>query len=327
MEKEKRKKPKDLDREERNRTLLKIAISVVLVGILCWINWFLPFRTLLPGYAFPPREEGEMRVHFLDVGQADATVVEFPSGEVLVIDSGNGDFLPSNKIYRVLRGLHPTRISLLASHADVDHCGGMYDILRRLPVDKIYLPMVPAENRSFYDDLLEETAKRQTETDILSRYDVIDDPSGAYAVCISPYSIDETKENDSSTVLYLTYAGTSLLFCGDISSVRERRLIREYHADPTIFDSGNYSVRLDETDILHVAHHGSSSSTCEEWLSLLGVKSAVISCGENSYGHPNSGTLRRLSEQVDAIYRTDELGDILLSVTSDGYRIERDNFS
>ena len=262
-----------------------------------------------------------MRIHFLSVGQGDMTVVEFPEGDLLVVDAGDGSFEHADKAYRYLKGLSFRSLSLLITHADADHCGGAEDILKRLGADKLYLPAEGSED-DVYQSILERAEKIGCPAEQLSRYGVIAQPCGAYAVCISPLSQGESSDNDSSTVLYLRYGQTSVLLTGDISSARERRLMREYALDHTIFDMDGYTVRLEETDILKVAHHGSSASSCEEWLGLLDVSDAIISCGEdNAYGHPHSETLERLSEHADAIYRTDELGDIVVSVTPQEYTI------
>ncbi len=298
-----------------------LAVSVLLVLSIALFEYFLPFETLLPAAKIARRQEGELRIHFLDVGQGDMTVVEFPEGDLLVVDAGDGAFEASNKAYRFLKGLSFRSLSIAVTHPDADHCGGVEDILRRMGADRLYLPAVGTEDR-FYQSMLEEAERIQCPIGQLTRYSVIAQPCGAYVVCLSPYSQEESSDNDCSTVLYLRYGETCVLLTGDISSARERLLMREYALDNTIFDKGVYSVRLEDVDILKVAHHGSSGSSCEEWLELLDAETAVISCGaDNPYGHPHAATVARLTEHVENIYRTDELGDIVVRITPQEYTV------
>ena len=89
-----------------------------------------------------------------------------------------------------------------------------------------------------------------------------------------------------------------------------------------LFDSGEYRVRLEETDILKLSHHGSASSNTAEWLALLSPEKAVVSCGKgNNYGHPAPEALARAEAAGAEVFRTDELGDIVLSVKGGEYRL------
>ncbi len=301
---------------------VRIAAILLFVAALALVNVFYPFRSLLPAYALPGREEGELRIHFLYTGQGDATIVEFPEGDVLVVDAGDGDFGNENNLVRYLKALAPESIALLATHADIDHTGGFEELIRFFGADTVYLPVVPSETLR-YTRFAEAAQSSGAEICTLSRYDVIEKPSGAYLACISPYEIDETDANDSSTVLYLCYEGVSALLCGDISSAREGRLLREYALYEGIFDCGDYRVRLEETDILKVAHHGSSSSSSEEFLSLLSPGIAVISSGRgNAYSHPASEAVARLSGAGAEIYRTDELGNLIVGISGGSYYVK-----
>ena len=269
-----------------------------------------PLSSLLPAYKLAAREEGELRVHFLDVGQGDCTVVEFPSGDVVVIDAGDGSFTNRNHTVRYLKALAPDKLTMILTHADADHYGGFQALIEAFGADTVYLPA--------YGEGTPEYAA----TDMMTRYDVVADGSGAYLACVSPRSTDEEEGNEASSVLYLRYEGVGVLLAGDISAAVERSLVRESALAEGIFDSGTYRVRLEETDILKLSHHGSASSNTEEWLALLSPEQAVVSCGKgNSYGHPAPEALSRAEAAGAEIYRTDELGDIVLSVKDGEYRL------
>ena len=292
-------------------TVLALAVAAALV----------PYRSLLPAIALPARRAGELRLHFLDVGQGDCTIVEFPSGAALVVDAGDGSFANDDYVIRYLKGIAPTSVTLVATHSDVDHYGGLTEILRVFRVEKVYLPPVAAQTgayRRFLSAVRAEGCAQET----IVRYKSILDRSGAYAVCLSPHATDETDENDSAAMLYLAYEGVRVLLSSDATADREEALLREYALSEHIFDSGSLAVDLDGVDILRAAHHGSANAAGEEWLALIKPSAAVISCGAgNSYGHPAGELLTRLWEAGAETYRTDELGTVVASILGGAYTI------
>jgi len=295
----------------------------LLVLAVVLFHAFVPFEALLPPVSVRAREAGELRVHFLDVGQGDCTVVEFPSGKALVVDSGDGSFSSRTNVLRYLKGLSLTDISMLATHADGDHTGGFESLLRVYEVETVYLPLVSEESES-YRNFQSTVEKSGAATQTITRYGVIADESGAYAVCISPLSTESDGDaNDTSTVLFLHYGGVNILLAGDISEAREKKLRNEYSLLEGIFDKGEYRVRLEDTDILKVSHHGSADSCSREWLELLSPKTAVVSCGKgNEYAHPSAEAMERLNDSGAELYRTDELGNIVVCVKDGGYTVE-----
>lgn len=298
---------------------LFLAVSII-VAIGIW-NHITPFRRYLPAIDVAAKEEGEVRIHFLDVGQGDCEIVELPDGSALIIDSGDGSWQNNNHILQYLKNLHISTIFLIITHADSDHCGGAAALLEDKRAETVYLPVLPA-SMGIYEAISQNAEAQGAEVKTLTRYDVID-RAGAYAVCISPYSVNESERNDSSTVLYFSYAGVNVLFGGDISEERENRLVNEQilseEIGENLFDSGSYAVRLRNTDILKVSHHGSETSSSWAWLELLSPKTAVVSCGRgNAYGHPTGGAISRLSAVGAEVFRTDELGDVMVTISKDG---------
>lgn len=300
---------------------LRIALVVFLACAVALFFIIVPYRALLPADRISARREGELRIHFLSVGQGDATVVEFPDGDALLIDGGNGSFSANDALVRYLKGLQFSALTLILTHADSDHFGGLTEVLRVFDAQKVYLPAI-GSSADGYDRFLSAVEKEGCETDTLSRYDVISRPSGAYAVCISPRSVGETDENDASVTLFLSYEGVNVLLCSDMGMQRENLLLSELALSEDIFDSAAYSVRLPETDILKVAHHGSGEASGEAWLAMLSPEAAIISCGAgNDYRHPAQETLERLEGVGAEIFRTDELGHIVVSISGGGYTI------
>lgn len=294
------------------------ALVVLLLGILAF---WMPFSRLLPAYELPAREEGEVRLHFLDVGQGDCTLIEFED-ELFVVDSGDGSFSADNKLLRYIKGLRPQRVTLVLTHADMDHYGGFSALCEAFDIARCYLPVLPSENEH-YEAFLAAIEREGCETATLTRYDKIEKRDG-YLVCISPRSAGETDENDSSTVLYLELGGVTALLCGDISETRERLLLREYALSEGIFDSGTCQVALENVDILKAPHHASAYSSSKEFLELLRPQTYIVSCGEdNLYKHPAGEALERFraASPSGEIYRTDELGDLIVSVKNGTYTV------
>ncbi len=306
-------------RKRRKRIInaAAVGVAILLLLFLAILNFMLPFRSLLPARTLGEMEKGEMRIYFLDVGQGDCSVVAFPDGRALVIDGGDGAWQNENNLIRFFKGLDAVSLTFVATHADADHCGGFAELIRTFGAQTLYLPAIGSEDPP-YTDMVSAAETCGAEIKTAKRYEVLDFGE-AYAVFLSPYSQEETDENQSSSVLYLRYGQTTALFTADIGAERETRLLNEYNIRNTIFDRGDYTVRLDDVDILKVAHHGSAYSSSEAWLDLIKPEVSVISCGlENPYGHPSGKTLSRLAVCGSEIYRTDELGDVIVSAFSDG---------
>ena len=289
--------------------------------VIALLHLFVPLSSLLPAERMEPREEGELRVHFLDVGQGDCTVIEFPSGDVVLIDAGDGSFFNRIHTVRYLKALAPAHLTMILTHADADHYGGFEALVQAFGADAFYLPAA-GEDAPGYAALLDAVERSGAETGVMTRYGVIADRSGAYLACISPRSLDEEEGNEASSVFYLRYEGVGVMLAGDISSAVERRLVRENALLEGIFDCGDFRVRPEETEILKVSHHGSAYSSCTEWLSLLSPEAAVVSCGAgNSFSHPSPEALGRISAVGAEIYRTDELGDVIVGIHEGGYTL------
>lgn len=300
------------------RKLIAAGAAALLIVLLLLLELLLPYGSLLPPYPLPPREEGTVRLHFLYVGQGDATVVEFSEGDILVVDGGDGGFSSRNHLIRYIKGLHPSSVALLATHADRDHFNGLVYLLRAFDVSHCYLPHTVSASAE-YASLLRETEREGCAVETFSRYTQIERENG-YLLCLSPRSGEDAGENDGSAVLYLQFCGQRALLCGDITASREKLLLSEYLLDldgGSVFDHGALTVRLGSLDLLKAAHHGSDGSSCEEWLRLLSPKKLVVSCGRgNAYSHPAGAALARYRAACPEgeIYRTDELGDLIFTM-------------
>ena len=299
--------------------ILKIALAASIVLLLAVFFAFVPFRLLLPAYKIAKRGEGELRMHFLDL-YGGVTIVEFPDGEVLVVNAGEGSFSDDNTLCRYLRALDITSLSVLATGSSASHVGGMPALYEVFDVAKTYLPATSSDSGAF-SRFVSAVEEEGCPAEKLVRYGVIENGSGAYAVCLTPYSVeaDEATEADRSTALYLSYQGVNVVLEGDVTQKRENQLVHEYEIMNDIFDSGGHRVRLNETQILLASSHGSDSGSSANWLSLLSPSATIISCNQRQ--RPSDNALSRITEYSEKIYRTDELGVVMVTIKNGGFEV------
>ena len=190
---------------------------------------------------------------------------------------------------------------VIATHAHEDHIGGMDDIINSFKIDTYYMPYVMSTTKTFEDVLnaLEEKKLKFSTPKIDDTFKL-----GDADVTILYVGEEGSDLNDTSIVLKITFGNNSFLFTGDATSSVEKKIL-----DKDI-----------KSDVLKVAHHGSSYSSKPEFLDKVNPTYAIISCGKNNiYNHPEKVTINNLNDRNIKIYRTDLDGTIIL--TSDGKNI------
>jgi len=239
---------------------------------------------------------GLMRVHFIDVGQADSTFIELGNGQTMLIDAGrSGD---ASTIVSYIKNLQYESIDyVVATHPHDDHIGGMATVLDSFKIGKMHMPK-QAHPISAFENMLDVIENKNIElytakagVNILS--------SGPIAIDIlAPFADNYSNLNNCSAVVRITYGKTVMLFTGDAEQVIETQLL----------DSGI------DAELLKVGHHGAGSSSATNFIKEVSPEIAVISVGEgNSYGHPHADTLAILNQVGADIYRTDEQGTIVVT--------------
>lgn len=243
-------------------------------------------------------------VTFLDVGQGDSSVIILPFGKTILIDTG-GLYLSKyniskNKTIPYLNSLGISKIDLLIlTHGDYDHIGDTINLLNEIKVNEVLF-----NNDSFNEfetkivEVLDKKNVRYSKNNVNFRK--IED---LYFLNTKMYD----NENDNSTIIYFTYKNHSFLFTGDASKKREKDILEKYN--------------LSNIDFLKVGHHGSNTSSCEEFIDIINPKYSLISVGENNrYGHPKEEVLDTLKNSK--IYRTDLDGSIIIKLNKKGYKIK-----
>ena len=237
-------------------------------------------------------------VHYIDVGQGDAALV-LCDDRTMLIDGGKPH--ASSIIYTYLKNLNIDRLDyIVASHADDDHIGGLSAPLAKMKVDAILAPHTEADTRS-WQSLATKTAEQGLSVTHPKAGEHLAFGSSDIAF-YGPITEDDSDRNNGSIVMKITYGETSFLFTGDAEREEEQQIL-------------NAGFDLSAT-VLKVGHHGSKNSTTYPFLRAIMPKYAVISVGENSYGHPTEDTLSRLRDAGAKVYRTDMQGDIIAA--SDG---------
>ncbi len=243
----------------------------------------------------------KMEVHFIDVGQGDATLIK--CGEhAMLIDAG--DDSKGTAVQNYLKKQKVEKLDyLVLTHPDSDHIGGAPTIITKFEIKKVFVSNYEKDNKS-YQKLIQ--ALDDKDVNYLTprvgwRYYL-----GTALITILAPNKEYDNPNDASVSLIIKNGDNKFLFSGDAGEDAEKDIL-----DNDIDISA---------DVYHVAHHGSKTSTSKEFFKAINPDYAVISCAEgNSYGHPHAETLNTLRTNGVKVYRTDEAGSIV--ATADGKQI------
>ena len=270
------------------KKLRSIIISaVVLIAVVLYF-----FPELEPEHPGIAETDGQLTVHYIDVGQADSILLEC-DGQTMLIDGGNvGD---SSLVVSYLKNQGIEYLDyVISTHAHEDHVGGLSGPLNTCTAGQVFSPVTEYDSNAFRSFLkyteaqgLELTVPEADDSFLLGE---------ARVTVLGPRK-DYEDTNDTSIILRVDHGENSFLFTGDMETTAEADLLA---ADCNL-----------DVDVLKVGHHGSSTSTSYRFLNEVMPQYAIISVGEgNSYGHPHDEVLSRLEDADVTVYRTDERGDI-----------------
>ncbi|MDD3369273.1 MAG: ComEC/Rec2 family competence protein [Lachnospiraceae bacterium] len=246
-------------------------------------------------------QTGTLEVHFLDVGQADSTLL-LCDGHAMLIDCGTEDKGTAIQNYLQKRGIRQLDY-LVLTHPDSDHIGGAAVVVTKFDIGKTFVSNYEKSN-STYKKLI----KAMDNKDLKG---ITPKVGSSYTLGSAKFTIlapNDTYEdpNNASVALRIVYGKNSFLFTGDAEEEAEQDILT--------------NKKMVKSDVYQVGHHGSNTSTSDDFLEAVAPKYAVISCGEgNSYGHPRAETLNKLRAAGVQVFRTDEQGVVV--ATSDGKNI------
>jgi competence protein ComEC len=261
---------------------------------------------------FSQLPDGILTVHFFDVGQGDAIFIETDSDKQLLIDGG-----PDKTILEKLNEVMPTydrKIDLIIlTHPDADHLAGLVSVLEYFEIGHIITSGLKKDTAIYqkWQELIQEKniplSLAQSGQKIILANNVTLEIFWPEQSLIKNFS---KKANNVSVVSKLAYEEIDFLFSGDIEKKVENYLVN------------NLETKL-EADILKIPHHGSKTSSIDDFLRAVDPEVAVISVGRNNrYGHPNQEVLGRLQNYV--VYRTDQNEDIKISTDGFNFKVDSD---
>ena len=242
----------------------------------------------------------KLEVDFIDVGQADSILVS-NKDETMLIDAGNNK--NGNDVVKFIKEKGIAKINyLVGTHPHADHIGGLDDVINSdLEIENVYMPKIQTNTKTF-EDVLDSLKNKNLKVTAPKKGDTFK-IGEANCEVMTDSILDKENLNLSSIVIRLEFGENSFLFMGDAETENEK------------------TINWPKTNVLKVGHHGSNTSSSQNFLNQVKPEYAIIMAGkDNSYGLPKQKILDRLNKIGAKIFRTDELGTI--TVISDGKTIE-----
>lgn len=247
--------------------------------------------------------KGNFKVHYINVGQGDSILVQ-QGNENMLIDAGPNS--SSEKLINYLKQNDIKEIKyLVATHPHEDHIGGMSKVINNFKIDSVYMPKKVANTKTF-KNMVTAMKKNNLKAKTPNIGDIINLGNAKFTI-LWPDSKEQNNTNNYSIILKGQYGKNTFLFTGDAEQLVEKDILKN-----------NMDI---SADVFKLGHHGSSTSTSDEFLDKVNPKYAVANCEKgNSYGHPHREIVNKLKDKNIKLYRTDENGNIVL--ISDGKNIK-----
>lgn len=241
-------------------------------------------------------------VHIIDVGQGDSIFIQTLEDKRILIDAGDEEAEHTVYSYLKRRGVKKIDV-LIATHPDTDHIGSMDYIIDKFKISHFYMPDAKTDSEAFYN-LLDSCKEKNLKIEYLTKGDRLKIDSSTTMEILSPSTITD-KNNLNSIVSLLNYKGYEFLFTGDAEKENESEILS--------------SCNLPDIEFLKAGHHGSSSSSTDEFIEKLKPEAVAISCGyNNDYGHPHRSILDTFRENGSVVYRTDKNGSLVFYCDENG---------
>lgn len=270
----------------KRKYLLASALSVLTLTAAIWVN--------RQDYQY-----GVLTALTLDVGQGESVILT-SGGETALVDCGSSNSYkdPGGLAADTLHSMGVRELSaVVVTHYHADHTNGLYEVLRRIPVQTVYLPDIEDEYgvRERLVSLAEEKGAQVTYVTKETA-----DTLGDTVLTLYPPVQSGGDLNELGLTALASAGDFDLLITGDMSGSTEKKLVETY--------------ALPDIEVLVVSHHGSRYSSNRRFLKAVTPEAAVISVGDNNYGHPSEETLQRLLAVGADIWRTDQQGTIRITV-------------
>lgn len=286
----------------KNKKNFKQIIYVIIITLMLMILAYATTRNNSYIGELPTEDiikSEELQIYFFNVGQADCILVR-NNGKNMLIDAGDNEDGPL--LVEYIRKLGISRIDyLIGTHVHEDHIGGMDNIIKEFDIGEIYIPYTTNKSkRKFYEEVISEIKQKGLVVNYKEKGDKFE-LGEAKCEIKSIDNSDPTSSsgiNSTSIVIQMEANNNKYLFMGDAEDDVET----------------NSKIIWEDIDVLKVGHHGSDTSSTEQFIDKVLPEIAIISVNSNtnSYGHPSETVIKRLESKECGIYRTDKSGTILL---------------
>jgi competence protein ComEC len=250
------------------------------------------------GLMFPPK----LKIVFMDVGDGDSIYIETPGNKRLLVDGGTGGRVLQCLLYHGVLGLD----AVIATHGHKDHTGGLTEVLEKLDVSNLILPGYT--HQPGFNELKDIAAKKGINILYLNSGDNILAGDKLQIEIIHPDKNTAFEENNGSLAFMLTYGDAEILFTGDL----------EIEAENEILEKKLYI----NADVIKIAHHGSNTSSSDNFLKEVSPAAAIISAG-GKWEHPSPDVVEKIRSLGTHVFRTDTGGAIILETDGSSISINR----
>lgn len=278
-------------------------------------------------------ENSELKVHFLNVGNADCTIMQFPDNRKMLIDAGDNTQRSREYILKYLdekifdKNEEKIIDYFVYTHSHSDHIGGGETIFDKFEIKTCLRPKLYSESEAsnlgistsqqivtsgIYETFIDKLYEENCIINYFSAGTQIE-IGGVDIKFLAPLRNYYEKINNFSPVMVFSYADKKFMFVGDIEESVENEVLYTY-----AYSDGEYARQNLNVDVLKIAHHGSSTSTSQAFLNATTPNYAVISASGEDYNHPSDQTLENLKNaNVENVLRTDKNGNIVFGVSND----------
>lgn len=293
-------------RKSNKRASVITSVVILLFALCSFLYSYFTDTSNIPvdfGNSFVQTDGENLRVYYIDVGQGDCELIVC-AGKSVLIDAGEAD--NANKVIKFIKDLGITKLDcIVATHPHSDHIGALPYIIDEIGMDNIIMPELAEENiptTRVYEKFLNSVAQSGAAVHSAKPGDNYKYGDISFKI-LSPVFESDSELNNMSVVLRCEYGKTSFLFTGDAEKKVEKRLVE------------NNGASL-KSDIVKVGHHGSKTSSCEEFVRAVSPVYAVCCCGDGTDSHPHKSTVDRWISAGARFLRTDNSGTVV--IISDG---------
>lgn len=288
-------------KQKNSKSKIILGIILLIIVIVCAIYVEILNKNTDNIYSQININNSKLNIFFFNVGQADSTLITYEN-KVILIDAGNGS--DGEKIVEFLKAKEIDKIDyLIGTHIHEDHIGGVSDIVKNINIGKIFMPYNEKEEANFYKKVRRSIEKNNLALQPIKANDIFNINNELSFKILYIDNTEPFEPNNASIVIQLEYGTQKYLFMGDAEKEVESKLLKE--------------GILEDVDVLKVGHHGSNTSSTEDFINKTSPEISIISVKEGSYNNvPSNEVIERLGKNNNCVYRTDTNGTIWL--VSDG---------